>query len=460
MRLTPKTQDFNPGRKIFIFPDGTYEISNDMELPENAILGAEIPDEAGKYLLISTYGSFVVKVDEFDGVEVIDFLFFAGEDGEFYRLEYENDVGLEYDSTTPTFLSLMAYSHDGGFVTAGFLGQSDTNLRMEKRGPNGNYMRVFDTATFAPNPFPSSGVNTRTVEGLLADENGWYIYVTYEGSSPNFFSYLCFFDFEDSQNDSYIYTGRGSTISDLDTSQFSVLGYGDFLTYDEDGNILLVWGRVYGNQRIIKFDRDLNFVSYSPRIDLLEDFDVYGDSSNVEDIYPRVMSIARVGDKYYVIGSAFKVGGDYAWESFIQEFDTDLNRIRAARIFGVLPTSNADGYHDIHRVVPSDGTLYAAGTLWNNPYEDNFDTGALLLSIDPDTLTLNWDASDFGADTGGYLDIYYLSVLLDRVYLSGYNLTSPQVQIFMYDTGDGQRLDAFFNSDWEAIMTHSGSLLP
>lgn len=69
MKLTPKTQNFAAGRKIFVFSDGTYEISNDMELPENAILGAEIPEILGIYTLQSRVGSFVILVSE-EGVQV------------------------------------------------------------------------------------------------------------------------------------------------------------------------------------------------------------------------------------------------------------------------------------------------------------------------------------------------------------------------------------------------------
>ena len=63
MKLTPKTQDFSPGRKIFVFSDGSYSLSEEMELPSGAVFGAEIPDESGKYVVISTYGSYLISVE-------------------------------------------------------------------------------------------------------------------------------------------------------------------------------------------------------------------------------------------------------------------------------------------------------------------------------------------------------------------------------------------------------------
>ena len=63
-RLTPKTQDFSSGQKIFIFPDGRYEISEAIELPENAILGTEIPGEEGVYFLHTQFGAYVIRTAE------------------------------------------------------------------------------------------------------------------------------------------------------------------------------------------------------------------------------------------------------------------------------------------------------------------------------------------------------------------------------------------------------------
>ena len=61
-RLTPKSQDFLPGKKIFIFPSGSYKISEDMVLPIGAVLGVEVPEDPGKYILTSNYGSYIIYV--------------------------------------------------------------------------------------------------------------------------------------------------------------------------------------------------------------------------------------------------------------------------------------------------------------------------------------------------------------------------------------------------------------
>ena len=116
-RLTPKTQDFNPGRKIFIFPDGSFEISEAMELPSGAILGAELPIEGGSYLLLTTLGAFLVKLDESGEVELetIPYKTYNGSSGDSNNF-YDGDLevtqvtshSLVYESPTEsTYFDLL-----------------------------------------------------------------------------------------------------------------------------------------------------------------------------------------------------------------------------------------------------------------------------------------------------------------------------------------------------------------
>lgn len=67
--LPVKTQDFLAGSKIFITSSGEYIVSEDMTLPEGFFLGADLPEEPGLYAVITSAGSFVIRVTD-SGVSV------------------------------------------------------------------------------------------------------------------------------------------------------------------------------------------------------------------------------------------------------------------------------------------------------------------------------------------------------------------------------------------------------
>lgn len=69
-KLTPKTSEFSDGQKLFVFPNGSFEISESQTLPEGSVLGADIPSEDGSYTLLSSFGAFLVKVSGGEVVEV------------------------------------------------------------------------------------------------------------------------------------------------------------------------------------------------------------------------------------------------------------------------------------------------------------------------------------------------------------------------------------------------------
>ena len=75
-RLTPKTQGFLPGRKIFVRPSGEFSISEASELPEDFSFGAELPSEEGVYFMISSTGAFVVRITAGAEVSVGTLYFF------------------------------------------------------------------------------------------------------------------------------------------------------------------------------------------------------------------------------------------------------------------------------------------------------------------------------------------------------------------------------------------------
>ena len=61
-RLIVKTEDFSPGKKVFVNVDGETLVSDDMELPEGFIFGIEVPEDSGKYSIQTVVGTVLVIV--------------------------------------------------------------------------------------------------------------------------------------------------------------------------------------------------------------------------------------------------------------------------------------------------------------------------------------------------------------------------------------------------------------
>lgn len=106
-KLTTKTTDFSPGRKIFVRPNGEFSISEASELPEGFSIGADLPSETGLYKLISSKGSYVILIKEDEAPVVLPWRTSTGSqfdytnryDREFPQIDFEN-VNV-YALTTP-----------------------------------------------------------------------------------------------------------------------------------------------------------------------------------------------------------------------------------------------------------------------------------------------------------------------------------------------------------------------
>jgi len=106
-RLTPKKLNFAAGKKVFVSSEGEHLISEGEVLPEGYLLGADLPQEEGVYVLETSYGAFVFKVSA-DTVSTLWSTWSGSSpDGQFF---YNNDIApsevssleLVYDSPGST----------------------------------------------------------------------------------------------------------------------------------------------------------------------------------------------------------------------------------------------------------------------------------------------------------------------------------------------------------------------
>lgn len=114
-KLAVKTSGFTNKKKIFLFQSGNYSVSESESLPENAVLGADIPEESGVYTVVSSLGSYVIKVA---GATVYVTSTGSRDD---YSYQYDLDIIPPVDGFNTYFLTnaRAASSYFSGFAVRG-----------------------------------------------------------------------------------------------------------------------------------------------------------------------------------------------------------------------------------------------------------------------------------------------------------------------------------------------------
>lgn len=454
MKLIPKTHDFNQGKKIFVFPNGEFQVSDEVQLPTNAVIGAEIPDQEGRYILMSTLGTFIIRVHSNGQVEVSQTFLRDAENIHLLSYLNETDVlsGVDYPRLRS---SVIAKSQDGGYATIGFLDAE--NIQLDKTGSDGTVSRVIAISSLEPITIPTATPQSNRISALLVDESGWYFHLVHNGSGSNKFAYLVYIDFEEPAEDKHIYVGRDSTISDLNTSGYNAGFLDHHLTFSSQGDdIVMLWYGGAADERLIKFTKELEFVAYSPNLTS------YDHPVSQEPMNFFNNTLVRVGDKYYVDATEYTEVDGYDWETFLYEIDEDLNILGFTIAFRVLPGLGfAQGYHSVSAMTHDEENIYVTGIMWDNPALGTWDLGLFLASIDPETMEQNWQILDYGTDE--HLEPYYISELLDTVYVSAYTEDTAYNSVdddtlFMYRKDDGSFVGSFFENSDISVIANRNSL--
>lgn len=461
-KLLPKAEGFS-GKSIFFRQNGTFSIlENSPSLPEGFSSGAEIPTEEGTYFVISSVGSFVVRVV---GVQVLITSFLVTDNNTTTQkvFSYEDSTLTELPEYGTPFAGEYRISRttDGGFALAGFPSGSNL-LHLVKEGSEGNYYQTTDVSglvgaqTFQPN-------GSRNVLGIVTSETGWYIHVfnssTTTGVKPSFLIYVGF----DAQNNNYIYTGRNHTLGTIPGETYTSFSYGSRLIASNDGGLILLTGRPYNGHYLVKFDSNLNLLYHSGDLSTRPGY-VGEDSSTIElDIF--LMSVITDGDgKYYSAGVSDILDGTYVAIDFMIEVEdngTALVDNGYSEILAVPAINAGNGYTDITDGFYSGGKIYWCGTIYDNPEASSSDYGRVLVKVDAVTKNIDFIVRDYTNTSVGLNDLYHMFVLNGEIYVTGYvgDTSVPRDHIYVYSEDTGDFIRSLFPSQYAPTLSSENTIL-